>query len=211
MVISLMALLHDLLPCSVNVFRMKENFEKVVHEQHQNEENKEGRGSGSKVIIKRLSSYLASTQILTSYQNNHNAQKILQEEDSSDSASEDAESPSRSQNSISYNKKSDTAALGNLMPHAQPETDLVSRAHKEQKLSGELVEELSQLSSDLIKIDRGDSEKVQKNKHMTGKVARNRISTFGKKDKGIKLEKADQDEAFNSEEEDESPSQLKKV
>jgi hypothetical protein len=55
-------------------------------------------------------------------------------------------------------------------------------------------------------MDRGDSEKVQKNKHMTGKVSQHRISTFGKKDKGIKLEKADQDKAFNSDEENESPS-----
>jgi len=62
MVVSLMALLHDLLPCSVNLLRMKQNFEKVQMEKQNKEESKT---DNTFVPIKRMSSYLAATNILT--------------------------------------------------------------------------------------------------------------------------------------------------
>jgi hypothetical protein len=33
-IVSLMALLHDLLPCSVNLLKMKKNFELVINEKN---------------------------------------------------------------------------------------------------------------------------------------------------------------------------------
>jgi hypothetical protein len=62
MVLSLMALLHDLIPCSTNIFKMKENYEKKTHEDNLNKE--ESKQEKFLIPIKRNSSYLASPNII---------------------------------------------------------------------------------------------------------------------------------------------------
>lgn len=116
MVVSLMALLHDLLPCSINLLKMKENFEKVLNEKNKNSEEEK-----KEVIpVKRMSSYLASTNILTKLPQKSSfagmPKKKVQIENSSDS--EDAESEDgedKSNTSLNYNHKSDSQALNHLI------------------------------------------------------------------------------------------------